>query len=339
MSRSVNRSAFTLIELLVVIAIIGIIIALLLPAVHKTRATVNRIQCMNNLRQIGFALHNYHNSTGKFPAGSVYKQWPPGRREYFDTWTISILPYLELDNVFKLYDPSLPNAIPDSQSPNMATLRQTLVKIYVCPADPNQFEPAYPETGPGGSWDLPIPLCMPGNYRCVSGADWGGSQWGTGQGGSNENWDDAEQVAEWLMLNHPEARGAIHACPVGIARPESLRDITDGTSNTLMVGEYATKTHLSRRTYWAYAYTSYNDSVVTYGQSRTLFPDYDLCSNTAPGGTNQCKRSWGSFHINNILNFLLCDGSVHGISTSVDINTVLPALATIQGGETTPAID
>ena len=113
----------------------------------------------------------------------------------------------------------------------------------------------------------------------------------------------------------------------------AIKDITDGTSNTLAVGEYATKTHLSRRTYWAYAYTSYNESIVTFAQSRCLIPDFDLCSNTPPTGTNQCKRAWGSFHSGGILNFAMCDGSVRGISPNVNMVTVLPALATIAGAE------
>ncbi|MFL5340167.1 MAG: DUF1559 domain-containing protein [Gemmataceae bacterium] len=117
------------------------------------------------------------------------------------------------------------------------------------------------------------------------------------------------------------------------ARPEKIANIQDGTSNTLMFGEYMTKTHLNRRTFWAYAYTSYNESVVTYAQTRTLIPDFDVCSNTAPGGTNQCKRAWGSFHPVGNLNFAMCDGSVQTINPNVDMINVLPALATIAGNE------
>jgi prepilin-type N-terminal cleavage/methylation domain-containing protein/prepilin-type processing-associated H-X9-DG protein len=338
MAPSSRRSGFTLVELLVVIAIIGVLIGLLLPAVQKVRAAAARIQCQSNLRQIGLALHNYHDTTGTFPAGSVLKyNSGTGKWNYYDTWTISILPYIELDNLYKLYDPKVPNAIPDALSPNMAALRQSIVKVYLCPADPNPTGADYPESGPGGNTGLPIPLCMVGNYRSVAGADWGGKHWGVDQGGPNENWDDAAQVWDWLYQAHGESRGAIHATVEGYAgAPEKIANIIDGLSNTLMVGEYTTKTHLNRRTFWAYSYTSYNESVVTYAQSRTLFPDFDLCARTAPGGSNQCKRSWGSFHPGNQLNFLFCDGSVHGISVAIDMNTVLPALATIQGGETTP---
>jgi prepilin-type processing-associated H-X9-DG protein len=218
-------------------------------------------------------------------------------------------------------------------------LAQSLVKTFNCPADPNPFAPALPATGPcGHAPGAGFPLYMPGNYKCVAGASWGGQAWGTLNGGSTrENWSDGGQVS-WLMANHPEARGVMHACnfiPGSTAGvPATVAGITDGTSNTLMIGEWATKTELDRRTFWAYAYDCYNEGVVTYGQPRTLLNDYTLCLNTAPGGDNQCKRGFGSFHSGGlIVNFALCDGSVRAISTSVDMNVVPPAMATIAGGE------
>jgi len=327
------RPGFTLIELLVVIAIIAILIGLLVPAVQKVRSAAASIQCKNNLKQIGLALHNYHDAMGSFPAGSVYKPTVGTRYNYYETWTVSILPFIEQDNLYKLYDFSQPNAT--ATSPGTAFVRQSLVKVYVCPADPGSFTPALPESGPGGNTGLRLQLYMPGSYRCVAGADWGGQDWGKDQGGPNENWDDATQIP-WLMQFHSEDRGVLH--PVTAfggagATPERIASITDGTSNTLMVGEYVTRTHPSRRTFWAFSYTSYNESVVTIGQSRTLIPDYDLCTRTAPFGSNQCKRAWGSMHSANMLNFLMCDGSVRSISPSIDVNFVLPALATITGGE------
>ncbi|HLJ93879.1 MAG TPA: DUF1559 domain-containing protein [Gemmataceae bacterium] len=328
-----RRVGFTLIELLVVIAIIAVLIGLLLPAVQKVREAANRMACSNNLKQIGLAIHNYHDVNRTFPAGSLYKQTTPGKYNYYDTWTIALLPFLEQGNLYSSYDPLVPNAIADKDSPKMAFLRQSLMKVYNCPSDYNPFVPAIPESGPGGDTGLGIPLYMPGNYRCVAGADWGGTDWGKDQDGNNENWDDATQIQNWLMAHYSQDRGAMHAAGVAGARAESIATITDGTSNTLLVGEYATKTHLTRRTFWAYAYTSYNESCVTYAQSRTLIPDFDLCNNTAPGGSNQCKRAWGSFHSGGIMNFVMCDGSVRGISPSVDMNFVLPALATIAGQE------
>jgi prepilin-type processing-associated H-X9-DG protein len=178
---------------------------------------------------------------------------------------------------------------------------------------------------------------MPGSYRCVAGADYGGADWWTSpnspdQNGANENWDDATQMSQ-LMAHFPGDRGAMHSTSPGVAgQAERLTGITDGTSNTLLVGEYQTRTTLNRRTFWAYAYTSYNESCVTFAQSRTLLPDFTLCSNTPPLGSNQCKRAWGSFHTG-IINFAFCDGSVHAISTNIDMNYVMPSLATISGGE------
>jgi prepilin-type processing-associated H-X9-DG protein len=193
---------------------------------------------------------------------------------------------------------------------------------------------------------------MQGDYRCVAGADWGRNVWGPGTGDHDENWDDATQVAHWLMVNHGESRGAMHACLTQAAAlttsgdkaaspAEKLINIRDGLSNTMLVGEYMTApltdgTNEKRRTFWAYAYTSYNESCATYAQSRTLLPDFNLCVNTPPGGDNQCKRAWGSYHPNGIINFVFCDGSVHPISPNIDMNFVFPSLATINGGEVIP---
>jgi prepilin-type N-terminal cleavage/methylation domain-containing protein/prepilin-type processing-associated H-X9-DG protein len=351
-----RRGAFTLIELLVVIAIIAILIGLLLPAIQKVREAANNAVCKNNLKQLALACHNYESANKMFPAGSVLRQGGPRALwDYFETWTVSILPYLEQDNLLAVWDMTVANPIPDADSPRMASFRKTLVKIYNCPSDPVPYTPWTPDSGPGGEYGYGRPLYMPSNYRCVSGTTFGGRAGFAGlpnpDTGGDANWDDAwNGQVQWLMANKSGWRGIMHAIQVGgprsggtgnaaVGRQNRMADIVDGTSNTLMIGEYATKTSPGRRTFWAYGYTSYNQSSVTIAQSRTLIPDFDLCSVTPPtsNGSNQCKRAWGSFHSGNQLNFAMGDGSVRSISTNIDMNTVFPALGSIAGGETVPA--
>ena len=303
MTRTSNdsRRGFTLIELLVVIAIIGILIALLLPAVQKVREAANRMSCSNNLKQIALALHNYHETAGSFPPGAVPN---------FAPWTVYLLPYIEQDNLYKQYDLGQPN-----NSDANAFVRTSLVKTYICPSDvTGAFVPTQPESGYGSGVTY-----MPGSYRGVAGK----SIATTGK------WFDSQTASE--SDGPPEFRGVLHVVDVNGLRPERFGSITDGTSSTLMVGEYATRSHPSRRTFWAYSWNQYNKSS---GQpySRTLLNDYDACRVAGgPGGDNACKRAWGSFHTGG-LNFAFCDGSVRSISLSVDLQT-LAALCTIAGGE------
>jgi prepilin-type N-terminal cleavage/methylation domain-containing protein/prepilin-type processing-associated H-X9-DG protein len=364
---AVRRRGFTLIELLVVIAIIGILIALLLPAVQKIREAAANLQCKNNLKQIGLAAHNYHDSNGHFPAGSIVHAGTgpfAGTVSYYDTWAIALLPFVEQGPLYNLWNKDIPNIAPDNVAgANFVLMRQSNVKVYNCPSDVSAglgFTPYRPDSGndyttntasgPGGNGpykNSPYPLFAPSTYRCVSGASYGGSDWWSNpknpdDGGSNENWDDASQVPA-LLAHFPGDRGVMHAVDAAIgANWETINTIEagDGTSNTLMIGEYATRDTPGRRTFWAYAYTSYNESLVTFNAPWTLQASFIACAATDvkinPSGSNQCKRAWGSFHSGG-LNFAFCDGSVHTISRNVDMIYVLPALATIAGGEVIPA--
>jgi prepilin-type N-terminal cleavage/methylation domain-containing protein/prepilin-type processing-associated H-X9-DG protein len=359
-----RRKGFTLIELLVVIAIIAVLIGLLLPAVQKVREAAAMAQCKNNLHQLAIGAMNYHDANGYFPASSVVRTGTgqfAGSTSYYDTWAISILPFIEQDNLFHIWNPAIPNIAPDTVAgANFVTMRRSLVKTYNCPDDISAglgFSPYAPDSGndyltntaggPSGGGPYrngPYPLFMPSTYRCVSGASYGGSDWWTqpnnpDDGGSNENWDDATQVPV-LLAHFPGDRGVMHAVDDTVpgARNERITDIKDGTSQTLMFGEYATRDTPGRRTFWAYAYTSYNASLVTFNAPWTLQNSFAACAATPnPSGSNQCKRAWGSFHSSGMLNFAFCDGSVHTITLQVDMIRVLPALATIQGGEIIPS--
>lgn len=125
--RSIRPRAFTLIELLVVIAIIGVLVALLLPAVQKTRGAAATIQCRNNLRQIGLACHNYENDFSSFPPGRQKNNAAMGltRRSIFSF----ILPYVEQGNVAQLYVPAN-----HWNHPNNQAARESIITFLRCPA-------------------------------------------------------------------------------------------------------------------------------------------------------------------------------------------------------------
>jgi prepilin-type N-terminal cleavage/methylation domain-containing protein/prepilin-type processing-associated H-X9-DG protein len=357
------RRAFTLIELLVVIAIIAILIGLLLPAVQKVRDAAARMQCSNNLKQIGLGLHNHHDSKGTLPPGGM--QTGRNGAPCFTNWAIETLPYIEQDALYKQYDQRVSN-----EHPNNVFVTQSRVKTYECPSDGLIGRLERPATGPNaGNVTPPAPFAfvpprgtnewMHGSYRAVSGRSGaiGRAFWDTFEANfwppnfvMLQEWRGAIHGTAAAYNGHPAATfidTANRNAPLNqMGGPERFNSIIDGLSNTLMVGEWSTIPGVvpnsplwdddgmqatRRATFWAYTYASYNQASIST-ESRTLNNDYVKCVTTpGQGASNPCKRSFGSMHTGG-MNFVLCDGSVRFVSYSVDIN-LLAAMATIAGGE------
>ena len=147
-----EASGFTLIELLVVIAIIGVLIALLLPAVQSARETARQIQCTNNLKQIALALHNYHEARGELPFASGYTVSQTG------TWAAFILPQLERQDVYDRFDFNK-----NMKDPANRVAVTSVVSAYICPSDPVGSNPVLPYRctfNPNPSMALWYPVCM-----------------------------------------------------------------------------------------------------------------------------------------------------------------------------------
>jgi prepilin-type N-terminal cleavage/methylation domain-containing protein/prepilin-type processing-associated H-X9-DG protein len=322
-------AGFTLIELLVVMAIIGVLVALLLPAVQKIRDSANNTKCKNNLRQIGLGLFHYQTNYKKFPHGSYCTGDDDKNLTWcFQDWAISILPFIEQDNLYREFD-FKGYVIPDGLNENQKdSALQQLVKTFVCPTDPDAFQPINPSGGPGAGRKY-----MPSNYKAVEGVipskPYIDAYW--------DRWDKKLGAGLLMDNGYKNLRGVLHVSRLdkGLVA-EAVGDITDGLSNTIMVGEYTTTTGFSHRAFWAYSYWEWTSSAVVPGKPWTLLPSYDECGaqETAHGGQSDwspCKRGWSSLHSAGF-NFVFCDGAVRLINRQVDMN-VLAALATIAGGE------
>ena len=343
-----RHRGFTLIELLVVIAIIGILIGLLLPAVQKVREAANRMSCTNNLKQIGLAAHAYHDVSGTFPPGHECRAIN-GRGAtngtivdpyYFSNWAIQLLPFIEQSNLFQQYNNTVFNLDPV----NLPVCR-TYIKTYSCPSDMNANTLIQPGSGPS-TFTGTRPTYMTGSYRGVAGGF--NAQATLPSNFSPPAWGGYPNEVQSMLAAGGSAPGAIPLiAPGGGTRgifhgvdewnklgPESIASITDGTSNTFMVGERTTKTTTSRGTFWAFSFNLYSLSTASTS-SASLLPDYTACVNSLQGADAwPCKYGWGSNHpsTNNVV---MGDGSVRGVSTNIDLS-VFQYLCTIAGGEVIP---
>ena len=297
-----RRSGFTLVELLVVIAIIGVLVALLLPAVQAAREAARRMKCSNNLKQVSLATHNYHDTFGVLPPGGI-TPGPCCSTQSRINWAIAILPFIEQKSLQDLYNMSQSNEHADN-----AFVREAIVSIFNCPSDTYAKLLEQPASGAVGT----RPKYRHSSYRACSG--WIAQ--------SNCYFDTDQWKDSGCQDSYRGMYSSVGHNLTGI----DMGDITDGTSNTLAIGESTSKTSTNRGTFWAYTYTSYSLGSM-YLSSAQLIPDYDLSCQR--GGI--CKRSWGSFHPSG-LSFSLGDGSVRFISLNTDMQVLCNA-ATIGNGE------
>ncbi|MBW3543856.1 MAG: DUF1559 domain-containing protein [Planctomycetes bacterium] len=276
------RGGFTLIELLVVIAIIAILIALLLPAVQQAREAARRTQCKNNLKQIGLAIHNYHEQFGTFPMAS---HW---RGKFYSTFT-AILPQIDQSPLFGTYNP----AVSYSNPLNRDALSR-VVPAYLCPTMVN------PRNAPNAACGE---FLAASSYAVSSGSE---SAWG------------------------PVHNGAIIGHDKGATR---MRDLIDGPSSTLLVGELnyglqnynftsgpCSGQHRGGVTAWGIGYPGYSiaSTVGVFNSKRLItgFAEFETFRSDHIGGAHFC----------------LADGAVRFLSENIDAR-LLDALATRNGRE------
>ena len=296
--RARRRSAFTLIELLVVIAIIAILIALLLPAVQQAREAARRTQCKNNMKQLGLALHNYHDVYGQFP-NAFYDPLNASGALQNNTaawsWGTMLLPYMDQAPAFNALTPGPTRMQQIFTDPIAAklTVLQTPNPSFRCPSD------VAPEVNVGRQFPRPNPRDQPvatSNYvACV--------------GNVNVRTDDNGAGM---------FRGSLDGGP-GV----KIRDITDGTTNTIAIGE-------RRWRYLAHDGTEmFAEAGVVYGATRTnnggqgradvAFStrwkiNYDGCN------PNSARQGSSSNHVGGG-QYLLGDGSVRFISENIELET------------------
>jgi prepilin-type N-terminal cleavage/methylation domain-containing protein/prepilin-type processing-associated H-X9-DG protein len=322
-----GQLGFTLVELLVVIAIIGILVALLLPAIQAAREAARRAQCSANLKNIGLALLNHHEAKGAFPAGCVKTDATGTGGDYYGGWTHDIMSYAEDEALKNLYLPNVPVTHPTDLGAKR--FRETLVPLYKCPSD-YEYELAIPQSGPGNGINF-----MPGSYRGNAGRGDGHVTWYLYEALPPANGTPLATTGchkGWRGPLHAILRkGATTGAGQNYLRVEKIKDITDGTTKTMLAGESHNR-RVNRRTFWAYTWGNYLLSQPT-PHPPTLWGDYDRCIALPDYGTSyrSCMSGWYANHPGG-MNAAMCDGSVDFLSLDIDLHT-FACLGSIAGND------
>ncbi|MCA9074716.1 MAG: DUF1559 domain-containing protein [Planctomycetaceae bacterium] len=303
-----GRSAFTSIELLVVIAIIAILMALLLPAVQQARAAARRTQCKNNLKQIALATHHFHDTYDAFPPGRI--MWRPADpvefscgREY-PSWFVRILPFIEQANLAHEWDVRIPFQQHDEDT------RHQPVSVFLCP-ERRGIDSASCETS---SVVITASCGCQGLQQFYGGAtgDYAGNHGDLSPGAFGFTTD-----FYWGGLGTGVLIGSRAFCADNTPRDWidkiRIRDITDGTSNTMLVGEaHVQRDKLNVVPDNGCIYDGWHFSFST----RIGGPGVPLA--TGPDYVDTRLYSFGSWHPG-VCNFALSDGSVRAVSNAIDV--------------------
>jgi prepilin-type N-terminal cleavage/methylation domain-containing protein/prepilin-type processing-associated H-X9-DG protein len=340
LSRRRLEFGFTLIELLVVIAIIAILIGLLLPAVQKVREAASRMSCQNNLKQLALAVHNYHDANRSFPPDRI------AGGDGWGTWLVLILPYIEQGNIATGWDVQRKYAVQPQ------AVRQSQVKIFYCPTRRSPGSLSVAETFDSADANPPPPWDSSGSQHRFGAAnnppgsltDYAacvGDFRGEPNNPSSPQWF-SEQANGAMILAHvasTPAQGTDLPIPTFTSNT-TMSSITDGTSNTFLIGEK----HVPKGAFgrlkagdgpaFSGAWTSYIGRCAGIEDPLAQGPN-DLLPSLS--GDGFWARKFGSWHPG-VCQFAFCDGSVRAVRNTVD-TTNLRRLAARDDGEVITGID
>ncbi|MCO8123015.1 DUF1559 domain-containing protein [Stieleria sp. TO1_6] len=304
-----KRPAFTLVELLVVISIIGILIALLLPAVQSVREAARRVQCVNHLKQLGLGLHSYHAAYNKFPfggAGVASATNPALKRLWRPSWGTALLPFIEQSALYQQIDLDVPYLDRVNHAPGAV-----IVPTYLCPSAPKSVlrrpngdtltaTVRFGRTDYGGNYGERGLRCAPRTNCQNNYADIGISS-GTGRG-------------VLLFGKDPQI---------------GMRDILDGSSNTIALGEAPE----GRHSIWIGHKNLFDQSAPINAQVKagTSWSSCSPALKSLEGGFCDFGQEFHSYHPGGS-HFLLADGSARLITEQLDL-AVFAALLSRRGGE------